>query len=135
MYEKTEKDITPTETLTFLENQLAYGFTSNKVNSTTYEIVLAGYKKINFRLRIIEENEESEGQEGEGQEGEGQKGEGGVRTRRELTIHLDGDYFGIFGIFVHQSMGFFTSGIDGISIIYADKEDTLQAKYLANHET
>ena len=120
MYEKTTKDITPTESLTFLENQLAYGVTVKQRDSNSYEIVLAGYKKISFWYRTNEEGSESEED---------------VAPSREFTIHLDGDYYEVSGIYVHQSVGFFTSGVDGISIIYTDKENLLQAKYLANHET
>lgn len=117
MYEKTKNGVTPTETITFLENQLAYGFTAKQIDSTSYQITLAGYKKIFFQFRRKQDDCE------------------GDTSTRELTINLDGDYFQIMGIYVHQSVGFFTSGIDGISIVFFDKDGSLKAKYLANHET
>ena len=40
MYEKSAKGKTPTETLTFLENQLAFGFYKKQINPENYEITL-----------------------------------------------------------------------------------------------
>ena len=114
MYEKKKKGVTPTESLTFLENQLAFGFNVKQVDSSSHEVTLAGYKKIFFRLFISDVSES---------------------PARHFTIRLGDDYFDFTGIYVHESVGFFTSGVDGISIIYSDKGGSLQAKYLANNET
>ena len=43
MYEKTDEDITPTESLTFLENHLAYGLNKKKIDMDgSYDINLVG---------------------------------------------------------------------------------------------
>jgi hypothetical protein len=111
MYEKVKDDTTtppPTESLTFLENKLAFGITKSKVDETTYDILLAGYKNIPFRLTFPE---------------------GGPR---EYNILLDGIYYKFVGIYVHQNVGVFTSSIEGISLVYYDKEGNLKSTYLKN---
>ena len=116
MYEKTKKGVTPTETLTFLENQLAYGISILEVDSSSYEFKMAGYKKLLFQLR--KSQSDSSG-----------------APRLKCTVRIENDDFDIIGIFVHQSPGFFTTGVDGVSIVYENEEEVLQATYLANSET
>lgn len=112
MYEKVKDKITPppTESLTFLENQLAFGITKVKVDETTYEFRLAGYKNIPFRLNIPESGP------------------------RECNILLDGIYNKFVGIYVYQNVGVFTSSIEGISLVYYHKEGDLKSKYLKNSD-
>lgn len=117
MYEKMKNGVTPTETLTFMENQLAFGCNITQVNSTSFEITLAGYKKIVFNLLLSAPSEDNSDS-----------------RSRSFNVCLDLECFSISGIYVHESASFFSSGVDGISIIYSDREGILRAKYLAHKD-
>lgn len=117
MYEQTKNGVTPTETLTFMENQLAYGFHAREVESSRFDISLVGYKKMFFQLCIISAGHDEV-----------------CPIRREFKVRIEDDYFHCLGIHVHQSVGFFTTGVEGVSIVFSDKAGTLQTKYLPNNE-
>lgn len=102
MFEKTRDSVTPTEALNFMENNLAYGVSTSKVGENVYKLNVVGHPKLNFEIR-----------------------------NRKCFVQIDEAYHNIIGVYVHQSTSYFSTGVDGVSIIYGELESP-ECQYLKN---
>lgn len=102
MFEKTKNNCTPTEGLNFMENNLAYGVSITTIDATTFKIVVVGYPKMNFEIR-----------------------------NKHSFVEIDGLFHSLIGMYVHQSPGYFSTSIDGVTVVYGSPETPL-CRYVAN---
>ena len=102
MFEKTKNNNTPMEGLNFMENNLAYGVTITLIDATSFKLMVVGYAKMNFEIR-----------------------------NKHCFVEIDGAFHSLIGMYVHQSPGYFSASIEGVTVVYGDADIPI-CKFVAN---